>query len=83
MDIQVLDYLKAHFEYVFIFAGLLILIGAICNWKWITQPTQEDKNDGFKGTIIDIFGQQGYRVLMGLCGAALIVCGVLYLIYGH
>ena len=33
MNQTTIEFLKEHLEYVFIFAGLLILVGAICNRK--------------------------------------------------
>ena len=40
---EVFEFLKAHYQYVLIAAGLLFLIGAIRDWKWVYQATGGDK----------------------------------------
>ena len=40
---EVFEWLKAHYQYVLIAGGLLFLIGAIREWKWIYQATVGDK----------------------------------------
>ena len=39
----VFEWLKAHYQYVLIAGGLLFLIGAIRDWKWVYQATGGDK----------------------------------------
>lgn len=39
----VFEFLKAHYQYVLIAGGLLFLIGAIRDWKWVYQATGGDK----------------------------------------
>lgn len=56
MNQTTIEFLKEHLEYVFIFAGLLILVGAICNRKQLAMPTQEDRTRdprGFSQTSLD------------------------------
>ena len=39
----VLEWLKVYYQYFLIAAGLLFLIGAIRDWKWVYQATVGDK----------------------------------------
>ena len=39
----VFEWLKAYYQYVLIVAGLLFLIGAIRDWKWVYQAIVGDK----------------------------------------
>ena len=38
----VFEWLKAQYQYVLIAGGLLFLIGAIRDWKWVYQATGGD-----------------------------------------
>ena len=40
---EVFEWLKAYYQYVLIAGGLLFLIGAIRDWKWVYQATVGDK----------------------------------------
>ena len=40
---EVLEWLKAHYQYVLIAGGLLFLIDSIRDWKWVYQATVKDK----------------------------------------
>lgn len=74
------DALKAHYQYVLIVGGLLFLIGAIRGWKWTYEATLGDKiRHGF---LFEAWGEKGYRVLIGICGLLLILCGVVFLWFG-
>ena len=42
----VFEWLKAHYQYVLIAAGLLFLIGAIRDWKWVYQATGGEIRQG-------------------------------------
>ena len=56
---EVFEWLKAHYQYVLIAAGLLFLIGAIRDWKWMYQATVGDKvRHAF---IFEVWGEKGYR----------------------
>lgn len=73
---QILAGLREHFEYVLIAVGLLILVGAIRGWGWISHL---DRGNAFMHFIWELWGERGMRVLMALCGLVLIICGVVYL----
>lgn len=34
---NIVEYFKEHWQYVVIAGGILTLLGAIFNWKWITS----------------------------------------------
>ena len=73
----VLEWLKAHYQYIFIVVGLLFLIGAIRDWKWVYQATVGDK--ARYAFIFEVWGEKGYRVFIGICGLLLVICGVVFL----
>ena len=74
---EVFEWLKAHYQYVLIAAGLLFLIGAIRDWKWMYQATVGDKvRHAF---IFEVWGEKGYRFFIGICGLLLVICGVVFL----
>ena len=74
---EVFEWLKAHYQYVLIAAGLLFLIGAIRDWKWVYQATVGDK--ARYAFIFEVWGEKGYRVFIGICGLLLTICGVVFL----
>lgn len=71
------EFLKAHYQYVLIAGGLLFLIGAIRDWKWVYQATGGDK--ARQAFIFEVWGEKGYRVFIGICGLILVICGVVLL----
>ena len=76
----VFEWLKAHYQYVLMAGGLLFLIGAIRDWKWMYQATVGDKvRHAF---IFEVWGEKGYRFFIGICGLLLVICGVVFLIFG-
>lgn len=74
---NIFEFLRSHFEYVLIAGGLLFLIGAILDWKWVSSATVGDK--AHHAFIFEMWGEKGYRVFIGLCGLGLIICGLVYL----
>ncbi len=74
----VFEWLKAHYKYVLIAGGLLFLIGAIRDWKWVCRATNADK--ARHTFIFEMWGEKGYRVFTGLCGLILVICGLVFLV---
>ena len=74
---EVFEWLKAYYQYVLIAGGLLFLIGAIRDWKWVYQATIGDKARYV--FIFEVWGEKGYRVIIGICGLLLVICGVVFL----
>ena len=56
----VFEWLKVHYQYVLIAGGLLFLIGAIRDWKWVYQATGGDK--ARHAFILKCGEKKGYRV---------------------
>lgn len=73
-----LEFLKIHYQFVLIGVGLIIFISALRNWKWIINPTIGDKTR--YAFIFAMWGEKGYRVLIGLLGIVLIICGIVFII---
>ena len=73
----VFEWLKAHYQYVLIAGGLLFLIGAIRDWKWVYKATGGDKVQ--HAFIFEVWGEKGYRAFIGICGLLLVICGVVFL----
>lgn len=61
-----------------IVVGALFLLGAIFRWKWICDP-QGDNTQGFLAFVYRNFGEKGYRVITGISGAVIILCGAFLL----
>ena len=74
---NIFGYVKLHYQYVLIAGGLLFLIGAIRDWKWVYQATGGDK--ARYAFIFKVWGEKGYRVFIGICGLLLTICGVVFL----
>ena len=73
----VFEWLKAHYQYVLIASGLLFLIGAIRDWKWVYETTGGDK--ARHAFIFEVRGEKGYTVFIGIFGLLLVICGVVFL----
>ena len=55
--------------------GVLILVGAICKWKWVLQM-QGTRPFGFLYWLGHLWGEKGYRVGMILLSIGIILCGL-------
>ena len=75
---NIFEFLRSHFEYVLIAGGLLFLIGAILDWKWVCRATSADK--ARHAFIFEMWGEKGYRVFIGICGLILAICGLVFLV---
>lgn len=70
--------LEEHWQFLVIACGLVTVVGALCNWRWLTRPEGENPF-GLGRFIYDHFGSGGYRVFTGLLGLVLIILGVCFL----
>ena len=75
---NIFEFLRSYFEYVLIAGGLLFLIGAILDWKWVSSATVGDK--ARHAFIFEAWGEKRYRAFMGLCGLILAICGLVFLV---
>lgn len=80
---NIFEYLKAHYQFVLIGFGLILIVGSILKWKWILEPSGKMKNSFIFSIIIDKWGESGLRFIHIILGILLIVCGVLFLIPGR
>ena len=75
---RVMPFLQANWQLFLIVVGALFLLWAIFRWKWICDP-QGDNTQGFLAFVYRIFGEKGYRVITGIFGAVIILCGAFLL----
>ena len=71
----VMPFLQANWRFFFIVTGALFLLGAIFRWKWVCDPQGENVL-GFRAFVFRNFGEKGYRVIQGISGALIILCGL-------
>ncbi len=70
----VMPFLQANWQFFFIVTGALFLLGAIFRWKWVCDPQGENVL-GFRAFVFRNFGEKGYRIMQGIGGAVIILCG--------
>ena len=66
---QITAFLQEHWYIASVLIGAVILIGAICNWNWLCDPT--GKPDSHR------YGRGSRRVIFFLLGIVLIVTSVI------
>ena len=69
----IMPFLEANWQVFRMMAGAVVLLGAICRWKWGCDPLGED-GLGFRAFVYRNFGEKGYRILQGIGGAVIILC---------
>ena len=79
---DIINLLKENYQYCLIFFGVIVTLGAILNWSWIVRTQSPMKKSLFVDIVYGLFGEKGYRVIIGLLGIVLIACGIIFLIYG-
>lgn len=75
-------WLSAHFYWLLIAAGVVVLIGALRNWEWVVRIQSASTLAGLRGFIEGLYGVKGRlkfeRFLMGAVGFLLILSGLAY-----
>lgn len=71
------SFMKLYGAYLVPLVGFLFLLGAIFNWKWITNP---DGDKLFMRFIYRTFGEKGYRITVGISGVIIIICSIFLII---
>ena len=66
---QITAFLQEHWYIASVLIGAVILIGAICNWNWLCDPT--GKPDSHR------YGRGSRRVIFFLLGIVLIVTSIM------
>lgn len=72
---RIMPFLTANWQLFMIVVGALFLMGSVFRWKWVCDP-QGDNTQSFRASIYRNFGEKAYRVVNGLIGAIIILCGV-------
>lgn len=87
MENQLFEFTKEHFYYILMVCGLLIIIGAILNWKWITRISSPVKFGAIRTWIEEVYGIEARyrfeRVIIFICGVVILVAGIIYWHYYH
>lgn len=65
---QITIFLQEYQQITFVIMGVVILIGAICNWNWLCDPTGSP--------YAQHFGRNSRRVIFSLLGIILIVVSI-------
>ena len=77
-------FFKFHYQYLLIIAGLVVIIGAILDWNWISNYGKVGRRRLVRSIIRSKFGEAGVRkyerAVTGFAGAMLIVCGIILLV---
>ncbi len=71
------SFMKLYGAYLVPLVGFIFLLGAIFNWKWITNP---DGDKLFMRFIYRTFGEKGYRITVGISGVIIIICSTFLII---
>ena len=87
MENQLLEFAKEHFYYILMACGLLIIIGSILDWKWITRISSPVKFGAIRTWIEEVYGIEARyrfeRVIIFICGVVILVVGIIYWHYYH
>lgn len=69
---------KEYVGLVFVAAGVLLLVGAICRWKWVLDMTGQKSNKpfAFLSLMHDWFGENGVRIGIMIMSVIIILCGL-------
>lgn len=75
-------YAKAHFHFVIMAAGVLIVVGCIFNWQWAARIVSPSKLPLLRAFIEGLHGTEARykfeRAVSFVCGVILITIGLLY-----
>lgn len=79
---QIFSLAKAHFYFVVLGGGLIIVIGCVFDWKWITRFASGWKMPLIRAFIEEMYGVEARckfeRFVMLGCGVVLIICGLAF-----
>lgn len=68
-----LPFLKANWQAFLMSLGVLLVLGAVFNWKWTWDPNGH-KISGWNAFVYRRFGETGARVNTAVSGVLIIVC---------
>lgn len=67
MDKALTDFITEYRDYITLFTGIVLAVGAVKNWNWLCNPV--GKPDAH------LFSRSMYRLIFGALGLILIFCG--------
>lgn len=69
------NFLRAHWQWVLIVIGVLLILGSIFNWSWVTDMSGSRTRYAFTS------GSGCSRIFMGIIGFLLAAGGVVALVF--
>lgn len=69
MDKALTDFMTEYRDYITLFTGIVLAVGAVKNWNWLCNPV--GKPDAH------ILSRNMYRLIFGALGLILIFCGAM------
>ena len=77
---QLMAFLQKHWQFTIIGCGLLIFIGALLNWRWACEFVLRRVRPFSFDTLVHVFfGDLVFRILKGISGLVIILCGLVFL----
>lgn len=73
MDKALTDFITEYRDYITLFTGIVLAVGALKNWNWLCNPVS--KPDAH------LLSRSMYRLIFGALGLILIFCGAM-MIFG-
>lgn len=73
MDKALTDFITEYRDYITLFTGIVLAVGAVKNWNWLCNPV--GKQDA------QLLSRGMYRLIFGALGLILIFCGAM-MIFG-
>ena len=64
MDKALTDFITEYRDYITLFTGIVLAVGAVKNWNWLCKPDSQLLSRGM------------YRLIFGALGLILIVCSL-------
>lgn len=68
MDKALTDFITEYCDYITLFTGIVLVVGAVKNWNWLCNPV--GKPDA------QLLSRGMYRLIFGALGLILIVCSL-------
>lgn len=69
MDKALTDFITEYRDYITLFTGIVLAVGAVKNWNWLCNP--------FGKPDAHILSRNMYRLIFGALGLILIFCGAM------
>lgn len=73
MDKALTDFITEYRDYITLFTGIVLAVGAVKNWNWLCNPVGKP--------YAQLLSRGMYRLIFGALGLILIFCGAM-MIFG-